>query len=653
MHRNVVLALVLSLAFAAAASAQQPILDTIRDLIGSGNTETLIEEMDDSGVMDTEPCACTQTGRSGPADTGFIGCKQHYLQQGDERYFCYIADTRSCPEAAFSERFPGATYIFCDPPPPPATVLDVVEQTPELSILGAAIDAAGLGDALSAADVDLTLFAPTNEAFLRVAEALGIQEVESLLDPANIDLVTSILLYHVSPEAFSSAEFLSGYGTSSVPTLSDASFNSLRVVAEELNRAQAYYNWLTESDLFPQKYLKIAIENSVFSTHGSFGAHVKRSDIQTENGVVHLIDHVLKPPSDIATIATQIPRLSTFVEALQAADLVDAFECDAGDCALKPLTVFAPTNAAFATLLEELDVSAEDLFASTDLLTDVLLYHVSDPEKVGEPVLVQDVAAGAVIPNLGGGELVGDVESISDDIQTEYGGNIVISTRAVPTINGGVNGANIVAAANVPAFNGVIHLIDNVIIPPDVLAATNATLLDEPLANNETAAELSLFDAISEIEELSILAQALSIPATDSLRAALEEVTPDFSATIFAPTNDAFISLATDLGLEPADLLTEAILETILYHGTLGRVPSGAFSETGSAIMSILGLPIQAQVVDGKVVLNGDATVLDADIETLNGIIHIIDSVLMPMDFDASGLTLEGPEMEGPDAEGP
>jgi len=223
----------------------------------------------------------------------------------------------------------------------------------------------------------------------------------------------------------------------------------------------------------------------------------------------------------------------------------------------------------------------------------------------------------------------------------------------MPTINGGVNGANIVAAANVPAFNGVIHLIDNVIIPPDVLAATNATLLDEPLANNETAAELSLFDAICEIEELSILAQALSIPATDSLRAALEEVTPDFSATIFAPTNDAFISLATDLGLEPADLLTEAILETILYHGTLGRVPSGAFSETGSAIMSILGLPIQAQVVDGKVVLNGDATVLDADIETLNGIIHIIDSVLMPMDFDASGLTLEGPEMEGPDAEGP
>jgi len=94
MHRNVVLALVLSLAFAAAASAQQPILDTIRDLIGSGNTETLIEEMDDSGVMDTEPCACTQTGRSGPADTGFIGCKQHYLQQGDERYFCYVRPPR-------------------------------------------------------------------------------------------------------------------------------------------------------------------------------------------------------------------------------------------------------------------------------------------------------------------------------------------------------------------------------------------------------------------------------------------------------------------------------------------------------------------------------------------------------------------------------
>ena len=253
-----------------------------------------------------------------------------------------------------------------------------------------------------------------------------------------------------------------------------------------------------------------------------------------------------------------------------------------------------------------------------------------------------------MLPNLGGGELTGGVESISDEIKTEYGGNIVISTRAVPTIAGGVNGATLVAAANVPAFNGVIHLIDNVLIPPAILAATNATLLDEPLANDETAEELSLFDAIADNEDLSILAQALSLPVADTLRAALEEVTPDFSATIFAPTNQAFIALADDLGLEPADLLTESILETLLYHSVMGRLPSGAFSETLAEVMSILGLPVQAQVVDGQVVLNGDATVVRPDIETLNGIIHVIDQVLMPLDnFERNPEGLLAPEGEG------
>lgn len=555
-----------------------------------GNLAHVGAQSVDVDVEADEGCRCTQTGFSGRASTGFIGCRAHYASQGDDRFFCYLEDPRTCPDAAFSQRFPGATYRFCTPPPPPRTVLEVVEDIGALSTLNAVIEFTGLAGALNVttteAGENVTIFAPTNSAFAAAAEALGVESAADLLTEENKPLLTAVLLFHVAPEVLTSADVIDAGGSATLPTLSDASFNELRIVAEEFNsRFRAYSNRLTSSDLNPSSLLSFAIEERVFAKENAFGAHVLRGDIETGNGFVQIIDRVLRPPEDIASIAARVPRLSSFVAALEAASLLDTFTCVDGECPAKPVTVFAPTNAAFATLLAELGISEEELLADVDLLRNVLLYHVSDPAIVTEPVLVQDLAQGKELTNLLGFTLTGGVESIQENVSTRDGGSIVISSRAVPKISGEVNDAKIVAAANVGAFNGVVHLIDNVLIPPPVFEEEDVELVDEPLEDDATPDELSLFDVITDDERLSILSQALSIPAAESLRLAFEEVTPDFEATIFAPTDAAFEELATALGVELEDVLAAPfLLETLLYHAALGRVTSDSFSEEASAI---------------------------------------------------------------------
>src|SRR5690606_12939699 len=98
---------------------------------------------------------------------------------------------------------------------------------------------------------------------------------------------------------------------------------------------------------------------------------ITATDIHASNGVVHVVDRVLLPADkDIVATASGVADFSILVEAVVAAGLVSTLQ-SAG-----PFTVFAPTNAAFAALLTELNVSKEDLLADTALLTEVLTYHV-------------------------------------------------------------------------------------------------------------------------------------------------------------------------------------------------------------------------------------------------------------------------------------
>jgi transforming growth factor-beta-induced protein len=154
-------------------------------------------------------------------------------------------------------------------------------------------------------------------------------------------------------------------------------------------------------------------------------ASITTTDIECTNGVIHVIDAIILPPADdIVATAQGIDDFSSLVEAVVAADLVEALQGEG------PLTVFAPTNAAFEAISE----TVEGL--TTEELTNVLLYHVVD---------------GAV----GAGDLTaGDVETLLE------GESVTVDLSDGVKINQ----AN-VTMANVLTKNGVIHVIDAVLVP--------------------------------------------------------------------------------------------------------------------------------------------------------------------------------------------
>ncbi|GAE34162.1 fasciclin domain-containing protein [Halalkalibacter akibai] len=137
---------------------------------------------------------------------------------------------------------------------------------------------------------------------------------------------------------------------------------------------------------------------------------------------------VLAEEGDIVDTAIAADDFNTLVAAVQAAELVEALKGDG------PFTVFAPTDEAFATLLNELDMTAEELLASEEL-ANILLYHV-------------------VAGNVKSADLEDGME-----VETLNGEKVIISLDPVQ-----VNDANVITA-DIEASNGVIHVIDSVLIP--------------------------------------------------------------------------------------------------------------------------------------------------------------------------------------------
>lgn len=171
--------------------------------------------------------------------------------------------------------------------------------------------------------------------------------------------------------------------------------------------------------------VKVNIDGGVFVNE----AEVTTADVFASNGTIHIIDQVLIPPPTIAEIAAGDSNFSTLVAALTEADLVDTL---AGD---GPFTVFAPTNDAFAKIPSD-DLNA--LLADKDALTSVLLYHV-----VADRVPAEDVIAASSVPTVNGADAAINVDS---DGATVAGARIT--------------------ATDIPARNGVIHIIDDVMLPP-------------------------------------------------------------------------------------------------------------------------------------------------------------------------------------------
>jgi uncharacterized surface protein with fasciclin (FAS1) repeats len=149
-------------------------------------------------------------------------------------------------------------------------------------------------------------------------------------------------------------------------------------------------------------------------------------------------DHVATPAKNIVELAQATPDLSILVEAVVAAGLAGTLS------GTGPFTVFAPTNAAFASLLSELGVTKDALLANKTLLTAVLTYHV-----LGSKVESSQIPLGAAIKTVQGATF-----------RIDLSGNATLAIT-----DGRGRKANIVSA-NIQASNGVVHVIDKVILPP-------------------------------------------------------------------------------------------------------------------------------------------------------------------------------------------
>lgn len=278
-------------------------------------------------------------------------------------------------------------------------------------------------------------------------------------------------------------------------------------------------------------------------------------------------------PSDIVDIASADGRFTTLVAAVQEAGLVEALKSEG------PFTVFAPTDDAFSKLPEG---TLEELLMpeNSDMLENILLYHVVEGKVMAEDVVMLEEAetlAGQAVK----------IEVMGDEVM--------------------INNAKVIIT-DIEASNGVIHVIDTVLLPAEETADTGSLDIVET--------------AIADGRFTTLVAAVEAAGLVDALKA-------EGPFTVFAPTDEAFSKLpegTVEELLKPEN--QEKLQQILLYHVVEGKVTSADVANLDTA-NTLADLPLSIQVDSGTVKIN-DAQVVITDIETSNGIIHVIDTVLLP-----------------------
>ena len=283
-------------------------------------------------------------------------------------------------------------------------------------------------------------------------------------------------------------------------------------------------------------------------------------------------EEVVETPNSqktVAEIAADDSQFSTLVSALERVDLVGVLNGNG------PFTVFAPTNAAFDALSVDLST------LSDEALTEILLYHV-----FGAQVNAGDIAEGQTYLGMAAA--------------TGPGGTnlslLVDNTAGKVTINGDVN----VTATDIIGNNGVIHVVDKVITPLNVVghAAANANFTE--------------------------LVSALGAATGDLVNV----LSGDGPFTVFAPLNSAFEAISSTV----AGLSAEQLSKVLTYHVASGNVRSTDLSD-GIQVTSVNGETFTINLGDNVTITDAQgntSTILLTDVQATNGVIHVIESVILP-----------------------
>ncbi|WP_420399140.1 fasciclin domain-containing protein [Flagellimonas sp.] len=473
------------------------------------------------------------------------------------------------------------------------TLVDIVVATEALSLLEAAVVKADLVDTLNG-DGPFTVFAPTNDAFEALLMALGsdYMSLEDFDTPEEIELLKSILLYHVIPAQVLEADLAAGEVGTALPE------NSLMIIEED--------------------------GKFVIGDASDTNANITGTDIMASNGVAHTIDKVLLPQAaidfvaslqmkNIVEIAIETDDLSLLVDALVQANagLVETLSGEG------PFTVFAPTNEAFAALLDLLGddyhaLSDFDTQEELDLLVDILTYHV----VAGTAAFSMDLSDGQTIPTV-------SEDEVTIKLEEDY---VFIKDASEEKAK--------VVIPDVTASNGVVHVIDKVLLPQAAIDFVASLQLK------------NIVEIAIETDDLSLLVEAL-VQANAGL---VDTLSGEGPFTVFAPTNEAFAALLHLLGddynsLSDFDTQEELdlLVDILTYHVVAGTAAFSTDLSDGQTIPTVSEDEVTIKLYGGHVFVKDaseeKAKVVIPDVEASNGVVHVIDKVLLPqaaIDFVAS-----------------
>jgi uncharacterized surface protein with fasciclin (FAS1) repeats len=302
-------------------------------------------------------------------------------------------------------------------------------------------------------------------------------------------------------------------------------------------------------------------------------AEVTGVDITVDNGVVHVLNGVLLPVQTVVDIALN-NGFTYLATAVVTAELLPALTNP-----FATYTVFAPTNEAFDALASDLGTDIAGLLA-LPILSEVLTYHV----------LSTEVPSSAVT----NGAIVQPLSAMNTLKLTVTGAGLVYVNQAQVT------------AVDITADNGVVHVINSVVLPFE-------TVVDVALDNNFT----TLATALVQEELLPTLTN------------------PFATFTVFAPTNEAFENLATTLGTDINGILALPNLTEVLTYHVLGTEVLSTELVAGP-VNTLNGAPVTVSLTNGVMINTANVTI--ADITSDNGVVHVIDAVLLPIETSVAQL---------------
>ena len=506
---------------------------------------------------------------------------------------------------------------------PPADIFDIPTTAQGTGIHDSLVAAVIQAELLTTLQGDgpFTVFAPTDQAF---ADA-GI-DLAALDNEDGKAALTDILLYHVVSGSVASSAVTDGM-TAAAVNGDDLTFsvgegvmvNDANVILADVMATNGIIHVIDkvlmpapditeeDGDICYNMATHTLVAGASFEECMAYMYVVDyEMNGQTFTGCYNTVSHDLSmvtqevcesymwtPAVDIGMTAQATTIHNSLVAAVVQAELLTTLQGDG------PFTVFAPTDDAFTAA--GIDLAALDNEEGKAALTDILLYHVYSGS-----VAAADVTDGMTATMVNG-----------DDATFTVGDGVMI------------NDANVILA-DVMASNGIIHVIDKVLMPP-------ADIFDIPTTAQGTGIHDSLVAAVIQAELLATLQG-------------------DGPFTVFAPTDQAFADAGIDLAALDNEAGKAALTDILLYHVVSGSVASSAVTD-GMTAAAVNGYDLTFSVGEGVMV--NDANVILADVMATNGIIHVIDKVLMPpanapdttgcdavIGIDESGMAYDTPYLE-------